>query len=373
MRLICPNCDAQYEVDDSVIPEGGRDVQCSSCGHSWFQVSKAALAAAQFEPLETARDWDADEDDLIGWEEEDPAIAGRELPKVDDWNELEASAEQVVEEVTADLDAEPLDETGHTITEPPPEQIETATTDEPPAETAPPEAPTEPADAVDAVIAEMMRGSGLAQADSDYAEDSDYEEGLTPAPVAGATPRKPVDDGLLSILREEAEREAEQRRAEGLSLDPQPELGLAAPVATATSAQKNGWDEDADRFADFTEDEVEFDDEGVLRSRGVERLPDVEEINSTLTATSDRDDDFDGYIPEEPGVRRSGFGRGFSMIILLAAAGLLVYVFAARLITAIPTLEEPVTQFVTAVDAGRLWLDQQMQVVIDKLQPEAGS
>ncbi len=37
MRLICPNCGAQYEVDDSVIPEGGRDVQCANCGHTWFQ------------------------------------------------------------------------------------------------------------------------------------------------------------------------------------------------------------------------------------------------------------------------------------------------------------------------------------------------
>lgn len=37
MRLVCPNCGAQYEVDDRVIPEGGRDVQCSNCGHGWFQ------------------------------------------------------------------------------------------------------------------------------------------------------------------------------------------------------------------------------------------------------------------------------------------------------------------------------------------------
>ncbi|MAM61953.1 zinc-ribbon domain-containing protein [Maritimibacter sp. UBA3975] len=37
MRLVCPNCGAQYEVEDRVIPEGGRDVQCSNCGHAWFQ------------------------------------------------------------------------------------------------------------------------------------------------------------------------------------------------------------------------------------------------------------------------------------------------------------------------------------------------
>ncbi len=37
MRLICPNCVAQYEVDENVIPAEGRDVQCANCGHNWFQ------------------------------------------------------------------------------------------------------------------------------------------------------------------------------------------------------------------------------------------------------------------------------------------------------------------------------------------------
>ncbi|TNF22168.1 MAG: hypothetical protein EP318_04765 [Rhodobacteraceae bacterium] len=37
MRLNCPNCNAQYEVPDDVIPEDGRDVQCSNCGKTWFQ------------------------------------------------------------------------------------------------------------------------------------------------------------------------------------------------------------------------------------------------------------------------------------------------------------------------------------------------
>ncbi|MEO0390104.1 MAG: zinc-ribbon domain-containing protein [Pseudomonadota bacterium] len=37
MRLVCPNCDAQYEVPVEVIPTDGRDVQCSNCGQTWFQ------------------------------------------------------------------------------------------------------------------------------------------------------------------------------------------------------------------------------------------------------------------------------------------------------------------------------------------------
>ncbi|GGH35349.1 MJ0042 family finger-like domain-containing protein [Cribrihabitans marinus] len=39
MRLTCPNCGAQYEVPDEVIPPEGRDVQCSNCGNTWYQLS----------------------------------------------------------------------------------------------------------------------------------------------------------------------------------------------------------------------------------------------------------------------------------------------------------------------------------------------
>lgn len=45
MRLVCPNCGAQYEVSDDVIPENGRDVQCSNCGHTWYEHPGASEAA----------------------------------------------------------------------------------------------------------------------------------------------------------------------------------------------------------------------------------------------------------------------------------------------------------------------------------------
>lgn len=41
MRLVCPNCDAEYEVDRNMIPTGGRDVQCSNCATTWFQMPSA--------------------------------------------------------------------------------------------------------------------------------------------------------------------------------------------------------------------------------------------------------------------------------------------------------------------------------------------
>lgn len=53
MRLVCPNCDAQYEIDDGLIPENGRDVQCSNCGHTWFEGGNAP----ENEPLSVDADW----------------------------------------------------------------------------------------------------------------------------------------------------------------------------------------------------------------------------------------------------------------------------------------------------------------------------
>jgi len=37
MRLVCPSCKANYEVPRTAVPIGGREVQCASCDHKWFQ------------------------------------------------------------------------------------------------------------------------------------------------------------------------------------------------------------------------------------------------------------------------------------------------------------------------------------------------
>ncbi|WP_052175148.1 zinc-ribbon domain-containing protein, partial [Paracoccus sanguinis] len=35
MRLVCPRCGAQYEIDAEAIPARGRDVECCACEHVW--------------------------------------------------------------------------------------------------------------------------------------------------------------------------------------------------------------------------------------------------------------------------------------------------------------------------------------------------
>ena len=36
MIITCPNCNKQVKIDNSLIPDEGRDLQCGSCNHIWF-------------------------------------------------------------------------------------------------------------------------------------------------------------------------------------------------------------------------------------------------------------------------------------------------------------------------------------------------
>ena len=36
MIIECPNCHKKFNVESSLIPESGRNIQCGSCNHVWF-------------------------------------------------------------------------------------------------------------------------------------------------------------------------------------------------------------------------------------------------------------------------------------------------------------------------------------------------
>jgi predicted Zn finger-like uncharacterized protein len=40
MIITCPNCNKQFKIDNSLIPDDGRELQCGSCYHVWFYKSK---------------------------------------------------------------------------------------------------------------------------------------------------------------------------------------------------------------------------------------------------------------------------------------------------------------------------------------------
>jgi hypothetical protein len=98
-----------------------------------------------------------------------------------------------------------------------------------------------------------------------------------------------------------------------------------------------------------------------------DRLPDIEEINSTLSP---------GGLAQSRAVADEGeksSGRGFRMgfaLVLLVAAGLaLAYVYAPRIVVAVPASEPVMTPYVDAVDSARLWLDLRLQDLIGSEEP----
>lgn len=332
MRLICPNCGAQYEVDESVIPDAGRDVQCSNCGHAWFQQSAAQIrAAAEAEAAAEMDDWDEVEDDLA----EDEVTAGEADAEVEAPQAPEPDLDDEIEEPVAEDSAEP---------------------------TAP--APDPEDDYADQVAAAL---AGL----SDEVVAEPEPETAAPAAAPDVPKRRTLDDAVLSILREEAEREARARQSGSGPIETQPDLGLDEPaavpsiaptmVAAAASAYAARADEE-EEVAHVRGDETEGE-ELVSRSARRELLPDIEEINSTLRAASDRGDDAAARdAPEVLRRRKSGFRMGFSIAMLATLALLLVYILAPVIAEKVPGMAPSLASYVEAVDALRLWLEQKMKL-----------
>ena len=257
MRLICPNCDAEYEVDNAAIPDTGRDVQCSSCGHAWFQLPpEVELALEQ-------------EDELFGAPVGSPA--GPEP--------VPAAAEQ----------------------------------DEP--------APAMPAQ------------------------------------------KRTVDENLMAILREEAEREAQARQAEAAPIETQTEMGLASPPAKSAGlvgaarriAQMKGLDPDA------------APKPAPRPGSRRDMLPDIEEINSSLKGGDAAASGFPELEPASTPTSGSGFRNGFALSLLVAAVGVAAYVMEPKISEQIPAAAGTMKAYVGVVDDARLWLDGIMRAATASL------
>jgi predicted Zn finger-like uncharacterized protein len=251
MRLICPNCGAQYEVDSAMIPDEGRDVQCSACGHTWYQMPEGAEAVAE--------------------------------PGIDAEDEIEV--EETVEET-----------------------VEVEDAPRPVAASAPP-----------------------------------------PPPVAAPMPPKPserLDESILGMLREEAQREVEARRAEQAeALEVQPELGLPDEDLAPRAPTRP----DPRRIDDADEDDLV----AAPGSRG-DLLPDIEEINSSLRPASEHAEAAAVADPVAVAAReRSGFRWGFTLMIVLAALLVIAYVFAPQIGRQAPALEPALAGYVDAANGLR--------------------
>jgi len=257
MRLICPNCDAQYEVVEDVIPTEGRDVQCSNCGQTWFQPHPDHMPEATQEPEQ---------------------------------------AEEVVE------------------------------------------------------------------TDDELAEDEERVE------VSSEPQRRELDASVADILRQEAELESRARESE--TLESQPELGLPDGESDAERRSR----EARERMALMRgETPAAAPASGVSEAAATaaalgsrrDLLPDIEEINSTLRSSSDRQAGTGpgaGAAQTAPAAKpsKSGFRRGFSLMILLAVILGAIYVFAPQIAQSVPQADPYLSGYVAQVDTARAWLDGRM-------------
>ncbi len=334
MRLVCPNCNARYEIDATLIPSEGREVQCSNCGQTWFQMGAGVSGDARGpDPAEGA----GQPVDL----QPGAAMTGGEG--------FAAGGADGVNGGSAGGDGEPRAE-GSAMDVPAVAQG--------------------PAEAGDGLTAPAALSSGAAMADegssqsgnaplesrasaaalqgrhqeTDRGNDADEED--LPAPVRPAPVRPPIDPSVLGILRAEAEREIAARRAERAALEQQGEFALAEgprPRAVQVAPRTTS----ADRGTGSP---------GLARSA---LLPDLEAINSSLTATEDRDTAPSG-LPREQVVRRqrSGFRLGFSLILLGALVLIALYLGAPALGRAVPALHPVLADYVDRANAMRLTLDR---------------
>lgn len=258
MRLICPNCGAQYEVEDNVIPDDGRDVQCSNCGHTWFQR---------------------------------PAHLDRDL----------------ADELNQDI----------------------------------------------------------AEGDEDGKAKRE---------------RRGLDPEVADVLREEAEHEAAARKAESGSLETQGDLGLdeaetraasRSAAARARMARLRGADEQSPEAA-----------AAALAAASASRrdlLPDIEEINSSLRASQDREeapDDEDTPAPEivkDKDTKRGGFRLGFTLMLLLAVIAVTVYVLAPQIGQVVPGAEPYLAAYVEQANGLRLRSGEMVELLINQVKGLTGS
>lgn len=415
MRLSCPNCGAQYEVSLEVIPAAGRDVQCSNCGHTWFQIHpdedielaeevSGSTPDQGWTPEGTNRDEivarDAAEDPArqpaddevqppdMSFDEDTPQDLSQDDTEVQTEDHAEDQAEpdpddtEAEEAVVPEYDAveetaEDRSDEAETETEPHVEESSSEDTAEDTSEEEiesephpePDEAPEaeeqEPEEEDSSDDADQYpedTGEQVGEAD-DTSDDGPEEDHPTSdddeAPDDDERPmRRTLDPDVAEVLREEAEYETQAREAESQeALEMQQELGIEenfsgdhqrASEARARMLRIKG-------LAD--QDTTKTSDDEAQHSRR-ELLPDIEEINSTLRATDDRNSSeaATGAVPTVAR-RRSGFRLGILTMLVVAVLLLLTYAYNREIAKAYPSTEPAMTMFMEKTNGARVWLD----------------
>lgn len=308
MRLICPNCGAQYDVPDEVMPAAGRDVQCSNCGHTWFQThpdADAALAEDLSQP-QPEPDWQP-EPEPENLEEDEAAEDGALPPPVPPGAE-----------VTRRIDPE---------------------------------------------MAEIFRE------EVEYENRRRSAEALESQPELGLT--EPDEDAQARRARQARERMARMRGAETETGDaaapaaplPARAEGEAGPVSPEPAGGETPARPDPAEAKALAA--------AAAAGSRRDLLPDVDEINQSLRSSNgngrviDRaKDEAQRQEAEAAEPSGGGFGRGFLTMLVLVGAAVALYLYAPLLAETLPPLAPMLESYSATIDAARLWLDGQVTALL---------
>jgi predicted Zn finger-like uncharacterized protein len=340
MRLVCPNCDAQYELAQGALTDAGRDVQCSNCGHTWFQLPPELEAEREAEEAIFGRS--------ASVAPSRPASPSVRPASVAPGPAADALAEKPLETPRG---GEPSASSAAADYAALREQQEIAEAAERQRQAA-------------ALAAALKRDAALKSAP----EPQPYDRAafVVPAPEqpqSPAAPRRALDESLKAVLREEAEREVSVRRSQTpRPLETQTDLGLQDTSGGAGAAKAV-----RERLARLRgqEPEPEANDKPAARR---DLLPDIEEINSTLRASSENRRGDDAAMTAEDADANTGFRSGFSLMLLIAVVLIAAYVAAPKIIEQFPAAEAAMNSYVAGVDVARAWLDNAMRNAIATLQ-----
>lgn len=294
MRLVCPNCSAQYEVDAGIIPVEGRDVQCSNCGHTWFETRKSDTqpVAPPPEPVvndapETEPEPEIDEPVEAVESDDDDGFspAARAMAAATD------AADQVEDTFEDTLDAEEV--FGPEVT--------------------------------------PVRRGATAEDMRLLREEADREIAKRRALPSGAFETQ-ADLGVdLDSQRtpSRALRARQAHRGEATSAPP-PEAPKPSPAPSVD-----------------TEDQVE---DNAYQEPQRDLLPDIDEINSSLRQEVPPE-------KAAKARRKSGFRFGFFLTILIAVGLILTYAYAPAIARVLPEAEPPLISYVDMANRARDWVD----------------
>jgi predicted Zn finger-like uncharacterized protein len=187
---------------------------------------------------------------------------------------------------------------------------------------------------------------------------------VAPAPaITHERSKREIDPSVADILREEAQREREQRAAE--TFEHQDEFALDTDEPTSDPQPKKSGYIDP-KLDDL--DEMYKDTASDAPASRRDLLPDIEEINSTLRRdkkSANRDE------PETQAQKNASGRRGFRVAIILLLLAVAVYAYADLIISNVPQLAPYLDAYVAQIDQWRAALSDQTSGFLTWLEAQA--